>query len=76
MCLYNQEDNILISNNLKGATDNLRVKFPLKSSLVILKYTISNLPWNNKKIAGDCGAVDFFYASAFPNACEENLAGE
>ncbi|EKQ51210.1 MAG: hypothetical protein A370_05080, partial [Clostridium sp. Maddingley MBC34-26] len=24
----------------------------------------------NKKIASDCGAVDFFHASAFSNACE------
>ena len=29
----------------------------------------------HKKIAGDCGAGDFFHASAFSNACEENLAG-
>ncbi len=28
------------------------------------------------KIAGDCGAGDFFYASAFSNECEKNLAGE
>jgi len=30
----------------------------------------------DKKIAGDCGAGDFFHASAFSNACEKNLAGE
>ena len=30
----------------------------------------------HKKIAGDYGAEDFFYASAFSNTCEKNLAGE
>lgn len=45
--------------------DNLRVEFPLESSLVILKYTISNLPSNNKKK----NVVDLLYTNlaTYPN---------
>ncbi|CUU49037.1 protein of unknown function [Clostridium beijerinckii] len=44
--------------------NNLRVEFPLESSLVILKYTISNLPRNKKK-----NVVDLFYTNlaTYPN---------
>jgi hypothetical protein len=48
----------------------------LPKNVDYFKFKRINYIFIYKKIVGDCGSVDFFYTSAFSNACKKNLAGE